>query len=186
LRLLVLHARGRAAGPVACGLGAVAVACWALVVLMRDTGTLVTVLGPLAAMSLLGLALGAADPALERVMPKRWPRWRVAELAVCALASVLALLPALVHSNDQITELLRNVAGLGGLAALGVVALGARLAWAVPAAYALAGAALGPRDEDWLAPLTWPVQEDHTGVEFATALAVAGACFHVRHGARAA
>jgi hypothetical protein len=95
---------------------------------------LVPVLGPLAAISVLGCALGGADPALEGVTPKQWARWRAAELA-----------------------------GLGGLAAIGVVSLGPRLAWIVPSAAVFAGAGVGARDEAWLEPVIWPVQEGGTG-----------------------
>ena len=176
LRFVALHARGRRAGPVAAGLGGVAVGCWALARL-TDSRLLVPVLGPLAAVSLLGFALGGADPALERVTPRPWLRWRVAELGVCALAAGLALLPAL---TEHATEALRNLAGLGGLTALGAVLLGPRLAWLAPAAYAFSGAAAGP---DRLVLLTWPVQPDATGLAFAAGLAVAGAALHARYGA---
>jgi hypothetical protein len=185
LRLLTLHARGRAAGSISCALAGVAVACWALALLVRDTGMLIPVLGPLAATSLLGCALGAADPTLERVTPRRWARWRATELAVCTVAATLALLPALVVSEDHVAEGLRNLAGLGGLTAIGVVTLGARLAWLVPTAYAFTGAALGPRTEAWLTPLTWPVDTGTAALAIATALAIAGAALHARHGAPA-
>lgn len=146
---------------------------------------LISVLAPLAAVSVLGFALGAADPTLELITPQRWTRWRAAELTVCALAAAVALLPALAQADDHATEALRNLAGLGGLTALGVVALGARLAWVAPTAYAFAGAAVGPRTEEWLTPLTWPVQAGDTGLAFAAALALTGAFLHARYGAAA-
>ena len=79
---------------------------------------------------------------------------------------------------------LRNLAGLGGLAALGAVALGPRLAWLVPSACAFAGAATGP--EAWLAPLTWPVLAAGSGLAYAAALAAAGAALLIRLGTTAA
>jgi hypothetical protein len=146
---------------------------------------LLAVLGPLAAVSVLGFALGAADTTLEGITPRRWTRWRAAEVTVCALAAVVALLPTLAEADDHATEALRNLAGLGGLTALGVVALGARLAWVAPTAYAFAGAAVGPRTEEWLVPLTWPVQPGDAGYALlvAAALALTGAVVHIRHGA---
>lgn len=144
---------------------------------------LIAVLAPLAAVSVLGFALGAADPTLERITPQRWVRWRAAELTVCALAASVTLLPALAQAGDHATEALRNLAGLGGLTALGVVALGARLAWVAPTAYVFAGAAVGPRSAAWLAPLTWPVQAGDSGLAFAAALALTGAVLHARYGA---
>jgi hypothetical protein len=85
--------------------------------------------------------------------------------------------------DGQATEALRNLAGLGGLTALGVVALGARLAWLAPTAFAFVGAAVGPRTEEWLTPLTWPVHPGDTGIAFAAALALTGAVVHARYGA---
>jgi len=187
VRLLALHARGRRAGPIAAGLAGVAIACWALALLVDDTGMLVPVLGPLAAVSLAGFALGGDDPALERTTPQRWARWRGAELGVCAVVAVAVLLPALLQADQDVTAALRNLAGLGGLTALGAVVAGARLAWLAPTACAFAGAALGPRTEAWLDPLTWPVQDGDTGfaLALAAALAAAGAWLHTRYGAAA-
>lgn len=184
MRLLALHARGRRAGPIACGLLGVAAGCAAIAALARDTGMLVPVLGPLAAVSLLGFALGGDDPSLERTTPRRWPRWRAAELGVCVLAACLALAPALLQEGEHAAVAFRNVAGLAGLTALGAVALGARLAWLAPTAWALSGSAFGPRDERWLAPLTWPVQSGDTQAALALslALAVAGAILYTRYG----
>jgi hypothetical protein len=150
---------------------------------MQDTGMLIPILAPLAAVSVLGFALGAADPTLEGITPQRWTRWRAAELAVCALAAAVALLPTLAQADDHMTEALRNLAGLGGLTALGVVSLGARLAWVAPTTYALAGAAVGPRTEEWLTPLTWPMQAGDTGLAFAAELALTGAILYARYGA---
>jgi hypothetical protein len=184
-RPLVLYARGRWAGQVACGLAAVATACVAIRLLTSGTEALLAVMAPLAAVSLLGFALGAADPALERATPRRRSRWRAAELGVCAVAGGVALLPALVPADAHAGAALRNLAGLGGLTALGAAAVGARRAWLVPTAWAFAGAAVGPRAESWLDPLTWPVQPEGTGVAFAVVLAVAGALVHARYGPRA-
>jgi hypothetical protein len=184
VRLLTLHARARRAGPIAVGLVGVATACWVLAARVEETGILAAVLGPLAAVSLLGFALGGDDPALERTTPRRWPRWRATELAVCALAACLALLPALVQADEHATAALRNLAGLAGLTALGAVVLGARLAWLAPTAWAMSGSAFGPRAESWLAPLTWPVQPGDTGsaLMLPAALAVAGALLYTRYG----
>jgi len=188
MRLLSLHARGRQAGPIACGLLGVAAACWTLTLLVDEPGMLIPILGPLAAVSLLGFALGAADPALERITPRRWPRWRGAELACSAVLAALALLPALAQTDADATALLRNLAGLGGLTALGVAVLGTRLAWLAPANCAFLAAAIGPRGAAWLAPLTWPVQPSGTGyaLAIAAALALTGAVVLMRRGAAGA
>jgi hypothetical protein len=171
VRLLVLHARGRRAGPIAGAVVAVAVACWALAAFAPDAGMVVAVAGSLALVSLLGLGLGGDDPGLERTTPRPWARWRAAELGVAAAIAAAAV---------------RNLAGLGGLAALGAVLAGPRLAWCAPAAWAFAGSAIGPRSEDWLAPLTWPVQAGNASIALAlaSALALTGAALHATLGAR--
>jgi hypothetical protein len=145
---------------------------------------LAAVLGPLAAVSLLGFALGGDDPALERTTPRRWPRWRATEIGVFALAACLALVPALVQADEHATAALRNLAGLAGLTALGAVVLGARLAWLAPTAWAMSGSAFGPRTESWLAPFTWPVQPGETAsaLILPAALAVTGVVLYTRCG----
>ncbi len=182
MRLLALHLRGRHGGPVLLALAGVALACWLLALLAEDTGMLVAVLGPLAAVSVLGFALAGADPALERVTPTPWTRWRAAELAACAVAAAAALLPALAIADAHEGALLRNLAGLGGLTALGVTIVGARLAWVLPSAWVFVAAAVGPRMSEWL---TWPVQPDAaTSAPLAAmALAMIGAAAHVVRGA---
>lgn len=93
-------------------------------------------------------------------------------------------LPTLLQADEDATAALRNLAGLAGLTALGAVALGARLAWLAPTAWAMSGSALGSRAEDWLAPLTWPVQSGDTpsALVLAASLAVTGAFLYTRHG----
>jgi hypothetical protein len=184
VRLVALHARARCALGVAVALIAVGAACRALA--PSAEGLLVAILGPLAAVSLAAFTLAGADPALERTTPRPWPRWRAAELAAGALAAVLVLLPALLFPGEQPGEALRNGGGFGGLAALGAVTAGARLAWVLPSACAFAGAAIGARTEDWLLPLTWPAQPggDRAALTIALLLALVGAAAHARRGAR--
>jgi hypothetical protein len=148
---------------------------------------LVPVLGPLAVVALVGFALGGDDPGLERTTPRPWRRWRAAELGVCAVATCVALLPTLLQADQHVTAALRNLAGLGGLTALGAVVAGARLAWLAPTVWTLAAATVGPRAEAWLGPLTWPVQPGDTGyaLVLAAALAATGAFLHARYGAAA-
>jgi hypothetical protein len=186
VRLLTLHARGRRAGPIAFGLLGVAAVSWGLASFVDDTESMVMVLAPLAVVSLLGFALAGDDPALERTTPRRWPRWRAAELATCAVAGVAALLPTLAAADQAAGATLRNLAGLGGLTAIGAVAFGARLAWLAPSAWAFAGAATGSSADGWLTVVTWPTQAGDAGaaLALATALALAGALLNACKGAR--
>jgi hypothetical protein len=187
VRLLALHVRARRGGPIAGAVGAVAAVCWALAAFVADAGMVVAVVGPLALVSLVALALGGDDPGLERSTPRPWPRWRAAELGAAAIVVAGALLPALVAIGEDATAALRNLVGLLGITALGAVVAGARLAWCAPVGWACAGAALGARDQDWLLPLTWPVQAGEAPVAGALAigLVLVGAGLHIALGARA-
>jgi hypothetical protein len=186
VRLLTLHARGRRAGPIAFGLLGVAAVSWALASLVDGTEVLVTVLGPLAMVSLLGFTLAGDDPELERTTPQHWPRWRAAELTACAIAAVVALLPTLLEADRQAGATLRNLAGLGGLTALGAVVVGARLAWLAPSVSVFTAAAIGSSSDLWLAAVTWPIQAGDAGgaLALAAVLALGGTSIHTRNGAR--
>ena len=177
MRLLTLHVRGRRGGPIAGALLGVASAGWVIAAYVPDAGMLVAVLAPLAAVSVIGFALGGDDPTLEGTTPQWWERWRAIELAVCAGFAVAAVAPTLLEADQHAPAILRNLAGFGGLTALGATVLGARLAWVAPAASALLGGAVGPRGEHWLAPLTWPglAGDSDSALTLAAALAVAGA-----------
>lgn len=106
-----------------------------------------------AAVAATGLA--GADPALERTASVRWPARRSAHVVVMAAATVGVA--ALVVGLDRVV--VRNVAGLTGLAALGVVALGGGLAWCLPLGWAVVAAMATLASPTPGAPLvTWPVQ----------------------------
>ena len=184
--LLVLHARGRHGAAIAGGLLGVGAVTTALGLAVEDAHAPLAVLAPLVVVSLLAFTLAGADPVLERVTSWPWPRWRASELVVAGAIATLALLPVLLTGDAQ--AVLRNAAGLGGLAALGAAAVGARLAWLVPSTWAFAAAAVGPDVAGWLAPSVWLVRPVGEGAAVAVAatLAVAGAIAHARLGPKAA
>ena len=183
-RLLVLHARGRHGAAVAGGLLGVGAATAALGLAVEDARAPLAVLAPLVVVSLLAFALAGADPVLERATPWPWPRWRVGELGALMLVGAVALVPTLALGD--VGAVLRNAAGLGGLAVLGAAILGARLAWLVPSAWAFGAAAAGPDVATWLDPLVWLVLPPGQGEPLAAALAVTGAVVHARIGPKPA
>ncbi|NUT49016.1 MAG: hypothetical protein HOV94_17170, partial [Saccharothrix sp.] len=93
-------------------------------------------------------------------------------------AAVAALLLVAGRITDPVAPaafVLRDVLGLGGLAALGAVVLGARAAWALPVGWTGVTLVVPSGDEHWLSRLlTWPVQP--AGTTSATVTAVVLGC----------
>ncbi|OLO34731.1 hypothetical protein PZ61_0232345 [Streptomyces sp. MNU77] len=75
--------------------------------------------------------LGGQDAALDRTAAIRWAPLRAAHVLLIAAAVTLVLLAAQTAGREPVTAafLLRDAAGLTGLAALGAVLLGAEYAW---------------------------------------------------------
>lgn len=75
--------------------------------------------------------LGGQDAALDRTAAIRWAPLRSAHVLLIAAAVTLVLLAAQTAGREPVTAafLLRDAAGLTGLAALGAVLFGAEYAW---------------------------------------------------------
>ncbi|MDQ0775484.1 lysylphosphatidylglycerol synthetase-like protein (DUF2156 family) [Streptomyces aurantiacus] len=135
----MLYARSR---QVPASLAAVvisAVAGWALV---RDGGAgpadprlpvLVLATGAMAA----SVGLGGQDLALDRTAAIRWLPRRAAHvlLAGAVVAAVLLTVQTMGESMADTAFVVRNSAGLMGLAALGAALAGAQYAWTLPFAW---------------------------------------------------
>ncbi len=135
----MLYARSR---QVPASLAAVvisAVALWALAlnggegpgdprlpVLFLATGAMVTSIG-----------LGGQDLALDRTAAIRWAPRRAAHVLLAGAVVAATLLTVRAMGEDMTTTafVVRDGAGLTGLAALGTVLLGGRYAWTVPFAW---------------------------------------------------
>jgi hypothetical protein len=113
--------------------------------------------------------LGGADVALERTAAINWPPRRAAHLA-----GVFVIVSGLVLLTDLgATELvLRDAAGLTGLAALGAVLLGRQLAWVFPTAWTAVGVTI-PINE----VVSWVVQPPGTTAATITAAVLCGIGF---------
>jgi len=90
-----------------------------------------------AAVVLAGTLHSPADE-IERTAPRPWQRWRASHattLAMIGTVLVWPVLPVAVHGQ---AALLRNTAGLLGLALIAAVVVGPRPAWVLPLGYAAA------------------------------------------------
>lgn len=173
-RLAALFLRSRATGPV---LGALAIGgLLAATLLPRvENATLVAfllALLPLAPAVLVGTATASPIGEAEQTSSRPLPPLRLGHLGLLLGTVGLALLATalLVPTPIAILPLLRNAAGLTGLALLGARLLGAPHAWALPVAHlTLVGATLGHEqrpDRWWL----WPHPDAPTVQTLAAAL----------------
>jgi hypothetical protein len=128
-----------------------------------------------AAVGVAALATGLAghDRALDRTAAFGWPPRRAAHL-LFGCTFIAALLLAVDVITDPIAPdafVLRNVVGLGGLAALGALLLGSQAAWALPIGWTGVTLVVPPGDDHWLSRLlSWPVQPVDTTSATITAI----------------
>lgn len=174
-RWLVLHTRAR---QVPASAGAVVVGVAALAALAQPDGSpQLAAFGAALGVAAVATGLGGHDLALDRTAAFGWPPRRAAHLLLGG-AVVAALLLAVGLVADPIAPdafVLRDVLGLGGLAALGAVLFGARAAWAPPIGWSGVTLVVPPGDDHWLSRLlTWPVQP--TSTTSATITAVVLGC----------
>ncbi|MEU6955273.1 hypothetical protein [Streptomyces sp. NPDC045714] len=127
----VLYARSRRAPATAGALLASAVLLGAGAVADGAADPRLTVLAVALAVAAAAPGLGGQDAALDRTAAIRWVPLRAAHVLLIAAAVTLVLLAAQTAGRDPVTAafLLRDAAGLTGLAALGAVVFGAEYAW---------------------------------------------------------
>ncbi|MFD5468722.1 hypothetical protein ACFWIQ_38885 [Kitasatospora sp. NPDC127059] len=145
MRWLTLYARSRQAPASAAVILLVVLATWALDDGRgpMDLGTTVLVLTMSVAAGSVGL--GGQDAALERTAAIRWmPRRAAHVLVIGAFAGAALLALRLMGVETSPTGfVVRDAAGLAGLAALGAALFGAQLAWILPTGW-LAVTVLSP------------------------------------------
>jgi hypothetical protein len=171
MRLLTLYLRARGV-PAAFGVLLVAtLGFWALG--LRDPRLVALTIG--LGVSVAAGGLGGHDTDLDRTAAIAWPPRRALHLA--GIATVLAGL--VFATNLSVAEVIvRDCAGLTGLAALGAAVLGRQLAWCPPVTWTLCSAMSLPPNE----VLAWLVQPPGTTAATVTAavLGLAGtACYTV-------
>ncbi|MEU4446351.1 hypothetical protein AB0K14_17740 [Actinosynnema sp. NPDC050801] len=174
-RWLVLHARSR---QVPASAAAVVVGVAALAAVAPPHGSpQLAAFGAAVGVAAVATGLSGHDRALDRTAAFGWPPRRAAHLLLGGtLVATLLVVAGLVA--DPIAPdafVIRDVIGLGGLAALGALLLGARAAWALPVGWTGVTLVVPPVDEHWLSRLlTWPVQP--AGTTSATVTAVVLGC----------
>jgi hypothetical protein len=174
-RWVVLHAKSR---QVPASAAAVVVGVAGIAAIAPEGGSpQLAALGAAVGVAAVATGLGGHDLALDRTAAFGWPPRRAAHLLLGGTL-VAALLLAVGLVDDPIATaafLLRDVAGLGGLAALGALLFGPRAAWALPVGWTGVTLVVPPGDDHWLSRLlTWPVQP--TGTAQATTTAVVLGC----------
>ncbi|MFI9007397.1 hypothetical protein ACIGNX_09235 [Actinosynnema sp. NPDC053489] len=174
-RWVLLHARAR---QVPASFGAVVVAVTALAALAHPGGSpQLAALGAAVGVGALATGLGGPDPALDRTAAFGWPPRRAAHLLLggAVVAALLLVAGRVAAPIAPDAFVLRDVLGLGGVAALAASLLGPRTAWSLPVGWTGVTLVVPPGDDHWATRLlTWPVQP--TGTTSATVTAVALGC----------
>ncbi len=176
MRWLALYVRSRRAAA-STGIALASVAALGVLAAVSETEPrrlvlalfAVTVVVSVAAMSLAG-----PDPGLDRTAALDWRLRRTAHVVAIGVLAAGTVASRGVVTVDVVV---RNAAGLTGLAALGVVVLGGGLAWCLPVAWTAVGVTVFLTTREPGAPLlTWLVQPGDSGAATVAAcvLGVAG------------
>ncbi|MEV6975043.1 hypothetical protein [Kitasatospora sp. NPDC093806] len=190
MRGLLLYARSRQVPASAAVVALVALALWAL---NRDPGERPTGLG-LAVLVLTAnvaaaaIGLGGQDTALERTAAIRWAPRRAAHVLLIGAAAGAALLAVQAAGPEfaPTAVVLRDSAGLVGLAALGAALCGAAYGWALSTGW-LAFNLLVPTPAGTVGQVTnWMIAPSGTTAATTTALVllVTGTALYAAAGPR--
>lgn len=171
-RLTSLYLRSRFAGWAGLSLGGVALASWAGTYWLLRNGYPVNtsglvpmlVMGTLAAACAVGVGARSPFVELERTAARSLPALRLGHLVgllLCAVALLVSVLLAFeldgARPPEPLPALVRNLAGLAGLAFITARLLGAGLSWTTPFVYAFAvlmeGEGPGVEAKWWALPL---------------------------------
>lgn len=181
MRLAGLYLRSRRAGHASAGIACVALLAWAVgrAILAQPT-VIVEYLSPVLVFAALLVAClvaaGTGSPfgEAERTASRSLPALRFGHLAgLLAWAALSFLLVALLWGRGSAAlVLLRDLAGLSGLALLTARALGSRLSWTLPVAFVVIIPLVGDGSDDrrWA---WWAWVDQPAGDSTSWALAVA-------------
>ncbi|GGY00957.1 hypothetical protein [Streptomyces minutiscleroticus] len=172
MRWLVLHARSRQVPASAAAVLAAALAVWFLAADGGSTDPRLSVLALTGAVAAASVGLGGQDVALDRTAAVRWVPRRAAHVLAIGAVAAGALLTVRAAGADLGTAsvLLRNSAGLTGLAAAGAVLCGAAYAWTLPLGWLAPLLFAPPAPEGPMQVLTWMTLPPHTAAATWTAL----------------
>ncbi|WP_416971718.1 hypothetical protein [Streptomyces sp. 4F14] len=128
--------------------------------------------------------LGGQDPALDRTAAIPWPRRRAAHVLLAAALLAGALLAARTPAASLL--IVRNSAGLMGLAALGAALHGAHHAWSLPFGWLALAFVTPPPTDTATRIMAWPLlpPDATTATWTALGLAVTGVTAYALAGPR--
>jgi hypothetical protein len=160
---------------------------WSVATDQRDVDPVLVVLTVLLLVSAAAGTLAPPDVALERTAALPWPPRRALHL-LAATGLVVGLLAVTLATGARFGPaglVLRDAAGLLGLAALGAAAVSAQRAWFLPVAWTLPAVVVAAPPSVAGRVLTWQVQApgDLAAGLTAVALAAAGSLAYVHRGA---
>ncbi|MFE7098528.1 hypothetical protein [Streptomyces erythrochromogenes] len=179
MRWLLLYARSRQVPAALAAAVTGAVAVWVLAgdgaVAPGDPRPTALVLTVAAAAASTGL--GGQDPALDRTAAIRWWTRRTAHVLVAGTAACALVLVLRAVGDDLATTavVVRDAAGLMGLAALGAAVCGAAYAWTLPVGWLALSSFSPPLTGVPMEVVTWMLQPPGTAASTWTALTVTAA-----------
>jgi hypothetical protein len=190
VRWLTLYARSRQAPASIAVVVISALAVWALARLGGGgpaeprLATLILTTGVTA----LSVGLGGQDLALDRTAAIRWVPRRAVHVLLCGVLIGAVLLAVQTMSGQQVSAafVVRNSAGLTGLAALGAACCGAQHAWILPFGWLSVSFVVPPTADVVNQVLTWTLLPPGTaaGTWTAAVLAVTGTAAYALAGPR--
>jgi hypothetical protein len=186
MRAVALYARSRGVPAALAALPVVVLLAWSA---MRSPWTpLSASLTSLAAVLVITVGLAGQDPELDRSTALPWPAWRFWHLV---LAGVLATIPVLLvqelgPESFGFEFVVRDTAGMVGLAGLAATVIGARFAPAAPVTWWAVSAMMPPSQSVPARMIAWPTSPPDDAVAMWTAgvLFLSGVTAYVVRGGR--
>jgi hypothetical protein len=176
MRWLTLYARSR---QIPMTVAAALITTFAVWSVTDSPNPRMAALSLVAAIAVLSTGLTGQDPHLDRTAAIRWLPRRFAH-AVFIAATAAALLLAFTTDLAPASVILRDSAGLTGLAAMAAAAFGGSYAWTPPFAWFAVAAFIPPTDDTVTSVATWMFQppDNPAATWTAAVLAVGGAAFY--------
>lgn len=186
MRPLALYARSRGVPAALVALPVVVLIAWSA---MHSPWTPLSVsLTSLAAVLVITVGLTGQDPELDSSTAVPWPVWRFGHLLLAAVLAAVSVLLAQELGADQIDAafVVRDAAGMIGLAGLTATVAGARLAPAAPVLWWAVSAIMPVKESVPNRIATWPLGSPDDPVTHWTAgiLFVLGIAAYSARGAR--
>ncbi|GLY47371.1 hypothetical protein [Lentzea sp. NBRC 102530] len=157
MRPLTLYARSRNVPSALVVLPVVVLVAWSA--LHSPWTPLSASLTCLAAVLVATVGLAGQDPELDASTAVPWPFWRLAHLLLATLTATAAVLlvQELGSEPSSATFVVRDTAGMIGLAGLAAAVAGARLAATAPVLWWAVAAIMPPGESVTARVVTWPL-----------------------------